>query len=219
MGGVGTHDQILTNYNLAQKAMKWYKKYFFHLFDICVFDAACLYAKDPVNKSVTNLKYREILRLRKFWILLGRTQQPSNTDSLLSISAWEKHQVGWQKDTSHHSYHWLNTPSRRGTGENTSRTVFFALGRCMLTNRTVVLALSTSAQNVVMSPSARHHVSRNTTLCLNSNSCTCQIRRQGCQETLSKTLPGLDYIYNNYILLHSLHNFTLYLMASSQLCE
>ena len=41
--------------------MKWYKKYFFHLFDICVFNAACLYTKDPVNKSVTNLKYREIL--------------------------------------------------------------------------------------------------------------------------------------------------------------
>ena len=63
MGGVDKHDLFLTYYNLAGKAMKWYKKYmyFFDLFDICVFNAACLYTKDPVNKSVTNLKYREIL--------------------------------------------------------------------------------------------------------------------------------------------------------------
>ena len=218
MGGVDKHDQILTYYNLARKAMKWYKKYFFHLFDICVFNAACLYTKDPVNKSVTNLKYREIL-IEEVLDLVGPHpatfiyRQPpvrishGETSSRLT----ERHFPSFIPLSEH--------AKQKGDRKNTSRTVFFALGSCMLTNRTVVLALSTSAQNVVMSPSARHHVSRNTTLCLNSNSCTCQIRRQGCQETLSKTLPGLDYIYNNYILLHSLHNFTLYLMASSQLCE
>lgn len=58
MGGVDRHDQILTYYSLNRKSMKWYKKYFFHLFDICVFNASCLYRKEDANKATPGLSFR-----------------------------------------------------------------------------------------------------------------------------------------------------------------
>ena len=61
MGGVDKHDQMLTYYSLSRKAVKWYKKYFFHLFDICIFNACCLYRREEANKSVSHLKFRERL--------------------------------------------------------------------------------------------------------------------------------------------------------------
>lgn len=61
MGGVDRHDQILKYYSLSRKAMKWYKKYFMHLFDLCVFNSACLYRKNPINATVRDLAFREQL--------------------------------------------------------------------------------------------------------------------------------------------------------------
>ena len=61
MGGVDRHDQILKYYSLSRKSMKRYKKYFFHIFDICVFNASYLYRKQDANKNVLELKFREML--------------------------------------------------------------------------------------------------------------------------------------------------------------
>lgn len=36
MGGVDMCDQKLTYYHIDRKAMKWYKKYFFHLLDVSI---------------------------------------------------------------------------------------------------------------------------------------------------------------------------------------
>ena len=61
MGGVDRHDKILKYYSLSRKSMKWYKKYSFHIFEICVFNASCLYRKQDANKNVRELKFREML--------------------------------------------------------------------------------------------------------------------------------------------------------------
>ena len=61
MGGVDLHDQILTYYSLSIKAMKWYKKFSFHMFDICVFNTSCLYHKQDANQSTIDLAFREKL--------------------------------------------------------------------------------------------------------------------------------------------------------------
>lgn len=59
MGGVDRHDQKLKYYSLTRKSLKWYKKFFFHLLDMCVFNASCIYRKN--NPNVKDLQFRERL--------------------------------------------------------------------------------------------------------------------------------------------------------------
>ncbi|XP_067929447.1 piggyBac transposable element-derived protein 4-like [Watersipora subatra] len=60
MGGVDKSDQNLHYYNAARKTMKWYKKLFFHLLDICVYNAAIVY-RIRSGCKITDLEFRQKL--------------------------------------------------------------------------------------------------------------------------------------------------------------
>lgn len=45
MGGVDLSDQINQYYSCLRKSTKWYKKLFFHLFNVCIINAYLLYTK------------------------------------------------------------------------------------------------------------------------------------------------------------------------------
>ena len=60
MGGVDKSDQNLHYYNAARKTMKWYKKLFFHLLDICVYNAVIVYRVHSGCK-ITDLEFRNKL--------------------------------------------------------------------------------------------------------------------------------------------------------------
>lgn len=62
MGAVDNRDKVITNVESIRKSVKWYKKYFFHLLDVSIWNAFCLF------KMKKNEKYsmREFhLRLLK----------------------------------------------------------------------------------------------------------------------------------------------------------
>ena len=57
MGGVDCSNQILTSYLTDQKQVKkWYKKYFFHMINTCVFHCHINASKIAYNKSQFNLR-------------------------------------------------------------------------------------------------------------------------------------------------------------------
>jgi hypothetical protein len=60
MGGVDLLDQKMQDYPVTKKrGKKYYKKVFFHLFDICIWNAFVLYKKNGGQKS--NLEFRKTL--------------------------------------------------------------------------------------------------------------------------------------------------------------
>lgn len=66
MGPVDKADMVISTINSTRKSLKWYRKYFFHLLDICVWIAYCLY-KHNARKPTSMVKFhlnliREILQ-------------------------------------------------------------------------------------------------------------------------------------------------------------
>ena len=60
MGGVDRSDQMLTSYEIERKRVKkWYKKFFYHLVNVCVFNAHIIATK--LGSKVTQLQFREEL--------------------------------------------------------------------------------------------------------------------------------------------------------------
>jgi Transposase IS4/DDE_Tnp_1-like zinc-ribbon len=57
MGGVDRVDQVLTPYSTARKSIKWYKKMFFHLIDICIYNSKCIYE----HTRKTKISYKDFL--------------------------------------------------------------------------------------------------------------------------------------------------------------
>ena len=53
MNGVDVHDQIIKNYSCVRKSVKWWKKFFFHLFVGVLCNAYILY-----QKSVSHHQFR-----------------------------------------------------------------------------------------------------------------------------------------------------------------
>ncbi|KAL6419513.1 hypothetical protein ACFW04_011346 [Cataglyphis niger] len=52
MGAVDKCDMIISSIQSVRKSLKWYKKYFFHLLDIAVWNAYCLY-KYKTHKNIS----------------------------------------------------------------------------------------------------------------------------------------------------------------------
>lgn len=52
MGAVDKCDMVISSIQSIRKSMKWYKKYFFHLLDIAVWNAYCLY-KHKTHKNIS----------------------------------------------------------------------------------------------------------------------------------------------------------------------
>ena len=65
MGAVDKADMVISTVNSTRKSLKWYRKFFFHLVDICVWNAYCLYKhkmKRPISMARFQLQLiREIL--------------------------------------------------------------------------------------------------------------------------------------------------------------
>lgn len=56
MGIIDKVDMVLSTVNSTPKSLKWYRKFFFHLIDICVWNTYCVY---KYNR-------REIISMTKF---------------------------------------------------------------------------------------------------------------------------------------------------------
>lgn len=52
MGAIDNRDKVITNVESVRKSTKWYKKYFFHLLDVAIWNAFCLY-KMKKNEKMT----------------------------------------------------------------------------------------------------------------------------------------------------------------------
>lgn len=56
MGAVDKSDAIIRTVSCTRKALKWYKKLFFHLLDVSVWNAYCLY-KFNTKKNISMSDY------------------------------------------------------------------------------------------------------------------------------------------------------------------
>lgn len=62
MSGVDRADQMMSYYSSPRKTIKWYRKVFFHLVDICLWNACFIYKKKHRSKK-TLLQFREEILL------------------------------------------------------------------------------------------------------------------------------------------------------------
>lgn len=92
MGSVDRSDMMLSTTETVRKSVKWYKKTFFHLFDLAVLNASILYReltkKDyPVKEFQINL-IKQLLRTYHTPEQRNRAgRRPEDADSLLRLSA------------------------------------------------------------------------------------------------------------------------------------
>ena len=71
MGTVDKTDMVISTIHSQRKNLKWYKKYFYRLLDICVWNAYCLY-KIKTGKHISMAKFHlELIRQ-----ILKQYQQP-----------------------------------------------------------------------------------------------------------------------------------------------
>ena len=64
MGGVDKCDQYLSNYPKCRRSMKWWKKVFFWLLELCMINSMCIYFRkktDYLKKRNSHKKYPEDL--------------------------------------------------------------------------------------------------------------------------------------------------------------
>jgi hypothetical protein len=60
MGAVDKKDMILSSIESVRKTVKWYKKFFFHVLDMCVFNAHILYC-EVQGKKIPLAKFHHSL--------------------------------------------------------------------------------------------------------------------------------------------------------------
>lgn len=92
MGSVDKSDMILSSTETVRKSIKWYKKTFFHLFDLAVLNASILYnqltlKQNPVGEFQINL-IKQLLQT--YHTPQQRNQsgrRPKGANSLLRLSA------------------------------------------------------------------------------------------------------------------------------------
>ena len=61
MSGVDRAEQMVSYYDCLRKTIRWYKKVALHLFDTFLFNAYCLNSKYEVDKTISLLKFRELV--------------------------------------------------------------------------------------------------------------------------------------------------------------
>ena len=88
MSGIDKSDQMMSYYSTPRKTIRWYRKIFFHLFDICLWNSFYAYKKIKQLPKVRLLKFREeVLR------------------QMLKISHLDNTDIG--QDTKNKSFHYL----------------------------------------------------------------------------------------------------------------
>lgn len=58
MSGIDRSDQMLAYYSTPRKTVRWYRKVFFHLIDLCLWNACYIYNHHQ-NKNIRLLSFRE----------------------------------------------------------------------------------------------------------------------------------------------------------------
>ena len=61
MSGIDQADQMVLYYDCLRKTTRWYKKLALHIFDIFVFNSCCLSLIYGTVKTISLLKFREIV--------------------------------------------------------------------------------------------------------------------------------------------------------------
>ncbi|XP_057310036.1 piggyBac transposable element-derived protein 4-like [Hydractinia symbiolongicarpus] len=61
MSGIDQADQMVSYYDCLRKTTRWYKKVALHMIDIFVFNAFCLNSTYGTKKSISMLKFREMI--------------------------------------------------------------------------------------------------------------------------------------------------------------
>lgn len=87
MGSVDKVDMVISTINSTRKSMKWYRKYFFHLLDICVWNAYCLY-KHNTQQPISIAEFQlELIRqiLQKYHMNTTSHHQRGNNNPLRLI--------------------------------------------------------------------------------------------------------------------------------------
>jgi len=57
IGAVDRTDMVISTINSTRKTTKWYKKYFFHMIDMCLWKSYCLY-KLKTGKTISITKFQ-----------------------------------------------------------------------------------------------------------------------------------------------------------------
>ena len=58
MGGTDLADQCFQYYSHTHRSLKWWKRGFFHLLNICIVNARVMFTSIAGNKNVSNLDFR-----------------------------------------------------------------------------------------------------------------------------------------------------------------
>lgn len=99
MGAVDRTDMILSSVQCIRKTMKWYKKVFFHLTDLCVLNAKTIFEMHKKEKIPQAKFHLEIIRqlLEKFHSPTSKTQMPRTPtqDSPFRLQNKEGHYPGF----------------------------------------------------------------------------------------------------------------------------
>ncbi|KAK6466760.1 piggyBac transposable element-derived protein 4-like, partial [Huso huso] len=78
--GVHTSDQMMKTYQVMRNSRKWYIKFFFHLMDMCIFNAYVLY--DKMEEQTTHYQFRLSLWneiLQKWKAVVSSKEKTSST--------------------------------------------------------------------------------------------------------------------------------------------
>ena len=61
MGGTDLGDQYFQYYNHIHRSVKWWKRVFFHLLEVCITNSYVLFHNIPGNAKITSLKFRQAI--------------------------------------------------------------------------------------------------------------------------------------------------------------
>ncbi len=74
MGGVDKSDQLLSYYGYSHRTLKWWRRAFFHLFDLAIVNAYILYTQSTQVKKLNHEHFR--VELAKELLLKAGTEDP-----------------------------------------------------------------------------------------------------------------------------------------------
>lgn len=126
MSGIDRADQMLSYYSTPRKTIRWYRKVFFHIVDICLWNAFYIYVKEKGLRTTEYLKFREevIEELIQTELVTSRKAQgmKSNFHYLEPVPATEKDKYAMKrcrmcsknKITKKSRYHCQKCPSSPG---------------------------------------------------------------------------------------------------------
>jgi hypothetical protein len=107
--GVDRSDQMLSYYSLERKTIKWWKKLFFHLFDLAIVNAHILHTKTNKKKLLLEIFYEKLLKdcllvpaqNLKYKVRPAVQQADSEGETIFYIG-FLRHTLSWKESLSAH---------------------------------------------------------------------------------------------------------------------